>query len=218
MSLARLRGRYERLLEWIVIALMAALAIEVTLGVVYRTIGASLVWYDEVASILLAWLTFYGSALAAAKRAHIGCPEVVALLPRGARVAARLVADVLVIGFFLLVGWVGYTVLGVLATDHLVSLPEVPVNYIQSVVPIGAVLIVLAEIITLPQALADARRTARRRRANPVTDGDPAALRLCARAGRDRRPDRGGARHCRRGGDGPHPGLRLAAQPAGGAL
>ena len=155
--LAKLRGRYERLLEWVVIALLASLAIEVTLGVVYRTLGASLVWYDEVASILLAWLTFYGSALAAAKRAHIGCPEVVALLPPGARVAARLAADVLVIGFFLLVGWVGYTVLGVLATDHLVSLPEVPVNYIQSVVPIGAVLIVLAEIITLPQALADAR-------------------------------------------------------------
>lgn len=155
--LAKLRGRYERLLEWVVIALMASLAIEVTLGVVYRTLGASLVWYDEVASILLAWLTFYGSALAAAKRAHIGCPEVVALLPPGARVAARVVAEVLVIGFFLLVGWVGYTVLGVLATDHLVSLPEVPVNYIQSVVPIGAVLIVFAEIITLPQALADAR-------------------------------------------------------------
>ena len=48
-----------------------------TLGVVFRTLGASLVWYDEVASVLLAWLTFYGSALASVKRAHIGCPELV---------------------------------------------------------------------------------------------------------------------------------------------
>jgi TRAP-type C4-dicarboxylate transport system permease small subunit len=151
------RGRYERLLEWIVIALMAALAIEVTVGVLYRSFGASLVWYDEVASILLAWLTFYGSALAAAKRAHIGCPEVIALLPPAARVAARCFAELLVIGFFLLVGWMGYTILGVLATDHLVSLPLVPVSYVQSVVPIGAVLIVVAEFLTLPQALAQAR-------------------------------------------------------------
>ena len=157
MSLAVLRGRYERLLEWVVIVLMAALAVEVTVGVVFRTFGAALVWYDEVASILLAWLTFYGSALAAAKRAHIGCPEVVALLPPGVRVAARLVADVLVIGFFLLVGWIGYEILGVLATDHLVSLPEVPVAYVQSVVPISAVLIVLAELVTLPQAVRDSR-------------------------------------------------------------
>ena len=155
--LAVWRGRYERLLEWIVIALMAALAIEVTVGVLFRSFGASLVWYDEVASILLAWLTFYGSALAAAKRAHIGCPEVIALLPPAARVVARVLAELLVIGFFLLVGWMGYTILGVLATDHLVSLPLVPVSYVQSVVPIGAALIVAAELLTLPQALAQAR-------------------------------------------------------------
>ena len=152
-----LRRRYERLLEWVVIALMAALAVEVTAGVVFRTLGASLVWYDEVASILLAWLTFYGSALAAAKRAHIGCPEVVALLPPAGRVAARALADALVIAFFLLVGWMGYAILGVLATDHLVSLPGVPVSYVQSVLPISAVLIVLAEILTFPQALEEAR-------------------------------------------------------------
>ncbi|TAN49993.1 MAG: TRAP transporter small permease subunit [Betaproteobacteria bacterium] len=155
--LAVWRRRYERLLEWVVIALMAALAIEVTVGVLFRSFGASLVWYDEVASILLAWLTFYGSALAAAKRAHIGCPEVVALLPPAARVAVRCLAELLVIGFFLLVGWMGYVILGVLATDHLVSLPEVPVSYVQSVVPIGAVLIVAAELLTLPRALAAAR-------------------------------------------------------------
>ena len=151
------RGRYERLLEWVVIGLMALLAGEVTLGVLCRSFGQALVWYDEVASILLAWLTFYGSALAAAKRAHIGCPEVIALLPPGGRVAARLLADLLVIAFFVLLGWIGYAVLGVLATDHLVSLPEVPVAYVQSVVPISAVLIIVAELATLPQALRDAR-------------------------------------------------------------
>ena len=151
------RGRYERLLEWVVIGLMALLAGEVTLGVLFRSFGQALVWYDEVASILLAWLTFYGSALAAAKRAHIGCPEVIALLPPGGRVAARLLADLLVIAFFALLGWTGYAVLGVLATDHLVSLPDVPVAYVQSVVPISALLIIAAELATLPQALRDAR-------------------------------------------------------------
>jgi len=155
--LHELRRRYERLLEWVVVALMAALATEVTVGVVYRSFGASLVWYDEVASILLAWLTFYGSALATAKRAHIGCPEVVAMLPAGGRVAARVFADVLVVAFFVLLGWMGYAILGVLATDHLVSLPSVPVAYVQSVIPISAALIVLAELLTLPLALQQAR-------------------------------------------------------------
>lgn len=155
--LDELRGRYERLLEWLVIALMAVLAAEVTLGVVYRSVGASLVWYDEVASILLAWLTFYGSALAAVKRSHIGCPELVAMLPAGGRAAMRVLADVLFIGFFLIVGWSGYSVLGVLETDYLISLPEVPVAWVQSVVPISAALIILAELLSIPLALRQAR-------------------------------------------------------------
>ena len=155
--LNELRARYERLLEWIVIGLMAILAIEVTVGVVFRTFGASLVWYDELAAILLAWLTFYGSALASAKRSHIGCPEVVAMLPAGARVFWRVVADVLTIAFFLVVGWTGYTVLEVLGTDRLVSLPQVSVAWVQSVVPISAVLIIVAELLTMPGAVERAR-------------------------------------------------------------
>ena len=158
MSMAAIRQRYEQALEWVVIALMAGLALEVTAGVGFRSAGYSLVWYDEVASILLAWLTFYGSALAAVKRAHIGCPELVALMPPVPRVLARLLVEILVIAFFLLVGWTGYTVLGVLATDHLVSLPAISVGWVQSVVPISAALIVAAELLNLPRALADAGR------------------------------------------------------------
>jgi TRAP-type C4-dicarboxylate transport system permease small subunit len=156
VRLTAIRQRYEQALEWVVMALMAALALEVTAGVVYRSAGYSLAWYDEVASILLAWLTFYGSALAAVKRAHIGCPELVALLPPRPRVAARLLVEILVIGFFLLVGWTGTTVLGVLATDHLVSLPAIAVSWVQSVVPISAALIIAAELLNLPRVLADA--------------------------------------------------------------
>jgi TRAP-type C4-dicarboxylate transport system permease small subunit len=158
MKLEAFRQGYERALEWVVIALMALLAVEVTAGVIFRTVGYSLVWYDEVASILLAWLTFYGSALAAVKRAHIGCPELVALLPPMPKVLVRLVAELLVVAFFVLLGWTGYEVLGVLATDHLVSLPSVPVSWVQSVVPLSAALIVAAEIMNLPHVIADARR------------------------------------------------------------
>jgi TRAP-type C4-dicarboxylate transport system permease small subunit len=114
------------------------------------------VWYDEVASILLAWLTFYGSALASVKRAHIGCPELMAFLPPKPRFAFRILAETCTIGFFLLMGWIGYEVLDVLSTDHLVSLPDIPVSWVQSVVPISAALIVAAELLTLPRVLSNA--------------------------------------------------------------
>jgi TRAP-type C4-dicarboxylate transport system permease small subunit len=151
------RRGYERALEWLVIALMTALAVEVTIGVVYRTTGQSLVWYDEVASILLAWLTFYGSALAAAKRGHISCPELVAMMPPAPRTAITIAVEVLVIGFYAMIGWIGWRVLDVLATDHLVSLPEVSVMYVQSVIPISAALIIVSEVLTFGEALRWAR-------------------------------------------------------------
>lgn len=157
MTLECVRARYEKLLEIIVIVLMVALAVEVTVGVVYRTLGASLVWYDEVAALLLAWLTFYGSALAAVNRSHIGCPELVAMAPPTVRYLLRLLAEVVVIAFFAIVAWASYDILEVLASDRLVSLPDVPVNWVHSALPIGAVLIVIAELITLPAVLARAR-------------------------------------------------------------
>lgn len=145
----RFRDRYGLLLEWVVMFLMIALALEVTLGIVFRAAGHSLVWYDEVASVLLAWLTFYGSALASVKRAHIGCPEVVDQLPPGAQRLVNIFGQVLVILFFALLGWVGLTIMPALAGDALVSLPWVPMNFVQSVIPITSGMILLAEIMFL---------------------------------------------------------------------
>ena len=160
-AMHRIREGYGLALEWVVMILMIVLSVEVTLGIVFRFLGSSLVWYDEVASVLLAWLTFYGSALASVKRAHIGCPELVDLAPARARAVVRIIAQLATIAFFLLMGWMGYTVLGVLEGDRLVSLPEVPVAWVQSVVPISAVLIVLAELITLPEVIAASLREKR---------------------------------------------------------
>jgi len=155
--MSRLRGGFERLLEWIVIALMITLFIEVTVGVLFRTIGLSLAWYDEVASVMLAWLTFYGSALAALKRAHIGFPGLVNSLQPAWRLSLLIVTEVLVIGFFALLGWVGFSILEVLETDHLVSLPWVTIAWTQSAIPVSAVLVILAELSNLPQMMREAR-------------------------------------------------------------
>lgn len=157
MSIERLRSVFERFLEVVVIVLMSALAIEVTIGIVYRSLGASLVWYDEIAVVLLAWLTFYGSALAALKRAHIGFPGLVRSFPAVPRLCAVIFAEFCVFGFFVLLAWTGYAVLEVLQTDHLVSLPTIQVAWTQSVIPISAVLFIIAEALNLPSVLAAAR-------------------------------------------------------------
>lgn len=133
--------------------LMIALALIVTAAVIFRKAGASLVWYDEIAEIMLAWVTYYGAALAALRSAHIGVSALVDAMPARLRVAAVTVAEIFVIGFFVLLAWAGWHVLEVLAHDTLVSLPEVPSSYTQSVIVIGSVLYVIAELLRLPQVL-----------------------------------------------------------------
>lgn len=141
---------FGEILTWVVIGLMILLTSVVVVAVIYRKMGASLSWYDEVASVLLAWITYYGSALGALKRSHIGFDDVLLALPRNVRRWAVIVAEVLVLTFFALLGWSGYAVLQILEGETLVSLTWVPVVVTQSVIPIGAVLFILAEILSLP--------------------------------------------------------------------
>jgi TRAP-type C4-dicarboxylate transport system permease small subunit len=150
----RFRERYGLFLEWVVIFLMVVMAVEVTLGVVFRALGSALVWYDEVASVLLAWLTFYGSALASVKRAHIGCPELVNQLPPPLRRAVNIAAQLVVILFFMLLGWMGLQIMPALVGESLVSLTWVPMNFVHSVIPVSSALIILAEATHLIDMIA----------------------------------------------------------------
>ena len=147
----RIVGRF---LEWTVLVLMTVLATIVVLGVVFRKAGAALVWYDEVASILLAWLTYYGAALAALKRAHIGVPTLIERLQGRIRVGVILGAEAVVITFFVVVAWAGWRVTQVVGEITLVSLPSVSAAVAQSVIPIGALLFIVAELISLRDVLA----------------------------------------------------------------
>jgi len=150
------RALFERLLETITVFLIISLALVVVLGVIYRWSGASLSWYDEIASVQLAWLTYYGASLAALKRAHIGVPGLIAVVPPLFRVPLVLLAEAMVIGFFLILAWYGYIVLVVLEGDTLISLPWISTQVTQSVIPISAVLFIIAELLNMPQIMREA--------------------------------------------------------------
>ena len=145
------RSVFERVLEAITVLLIISLAVVVVLGVIYRWAGASLSWYDEVASVQLAWLTYYGASLAALKRAHIGVPGLIAAVPPAFRVPMVICSEIVTIGFFLILAWYGYIVLLILEGDTLISLPFIGTQFTQSVIPIGAILFVIAETLNLPQ-------------------------------------------------------------------
>ena len=134
----------------VVVTLMVAMTTLVFAAVIFRKAGHSLSWYDEVASILLAWLTYYGAALAALKRGHIGFSGLVRAIPVPWRTAAVLTAEAITLGFFAVLAFVGYQVTVLLQGLTLVSVPWVSIPFAQSVIPIGAVLFIVAQILNWP--------------------------------------------------------------------
>lgn len=176
-----------RLVETISLILLLALTFAVIYSTAMRYLGASPTWYDEVASVLLAWLTYFGATYAVFMRQHMGFAGLVTAMPRGLAVATALFAEALVIGYFAIVGWFGYQVLPVAAFDSLLSLPWLSLDIVQSVIPITAVLMIIGTLLTMPRALRDAAEGVDREHAeidHAIADAEAEAASLSHKADR----------------------------------
>jgi TRAP-type C4-dicarboxylate transport system permease small subunit len=131
------RALLERDLDIVCVALMAGFTAVVVVAAVCRTEGASLSRDDEIAAIMLAWLTDSRAAWATLRRAHLGFPGFYAASPPALRVPMLVIGDALFVGFFLVLAWYGWQVIVLLYGDTLVSIPWVLASFTQSVIPVG---------------------------------------------------------------------------------
>jgi TRAP-type C4-dicarboxylate transport system permease small subunit len=71
-----------------------------------------------------------------------------------------VLAQLLVIGFFLAMAVVGFQIMPILATDTMTSLPDIPMSVVQSVIPISSVLILISEVDELVRILSSSGQNA----------------------------------------------------------
>jgi TRAP-type C4-dicarboxylate transport system permease small subunit len=151
---------FEKGLLWVIetvcLVLLIALALAVTYSTTMRYFGSSPSWYDEIASVLLAWLTYFGATYALFLRQHMSFGGIVTALPKRAAVALALFSEFLVIAFFAVVAWYGNAVLAVAKWDSLLSLRWMTLDIVQSVIPITSVLMIIGTLLTMPRALKNA--------------------------------------------------------------
>ena len=141
-----LLGRLVALVEWWAVGLLAGLTVVVCLGVFFRyVLNSSLVWYDEFASYLLVWLTFYGAVVAQFQERHIGFDLVVEKLAPPARRLADGVAELAVLGFQFVLFYYGWILTERMGDETAISLPWVKVAWVTSVLPItGALMLIIS--------------------------------------------------------------------------
>lgn len=132
-----------RLLEAVVILLMAALVFVVLWGVVSRYLPGVRPsdWTEELAIYLLVWLSLLGAALAFRSHAHLGVDYFVGRLDAGAQQVAAVVVELVVFGFsaFALVlgGW--RLVAETLATNQTTPVLQWAAGYLYLAVPLSGV-------------------------------------------------------------------------------
>jgi TRAP-type C4-dicarboxylate transport system permease small subunit len=152
--MAKLLGRLVALVEWWAVCLLAAMAALVCIAVFFRyVLNSSLTWYDEFASYLLVWLTFYGCVVVDYRRRHIGFELVVDKLRPGARKVVDLVAELAVLGFQWVLFYYGWILTERMGDETAISLPWVKVTWINSVLPVSGALLVLISVARLIRLL-----------------------------------------------------------------
>lgn len=147
MALQDFKKKYDRVLEFILFMMMIALATVVILGVSFRWAGHALTWYDEVASMQLAWLTYYGSAYAALKGGHISVPSILKSFPLNIRKALFFLSKIFVYSFFALLTFYGFKVMALVQGETLTTIDWFPQPLAQSVIPIASILFIVSETL-----------------------------------------------------------------------
>ena len=144
--MAKLLGRLIALIEWWAVFLLVALTAVVCLGVFFRyVLNDSLVWYDEFASYLLVWLTFFGCVVADYQRKQITFDLLVNKLKPTARRVVDVVGEFAVLGFQFVLFYYGWILTEKMGDETAISLPWIQIAWVNAVLPItGAMLLVLS--------------------------------------------------------------------------
>jgi TRAP-type C4-dicarboxylate transport system permease small subunit len=144
-------------LQVVTIGLIVILAVIVLMGVAFRYTGNSLIWYDEVAIVLLAWITYCGAALAVFRNAHLGFSGLLYGLPLKGRLFLFALNEVMFITIFAIVLWGSWIILGIFGSETMTTLRWVPRWFIQGIVPVASALMILGRLLTIPERLANVR-------------------------------------------------------------
>ena len=82
-----------------------------------------------------------------------GFEGLVLACPPGLRLTLFFIGEAVVYAVFAALAYAGWFILQVMGSETLVSLPSIPLWFTQSVVPIGAALFILAQLLSTPDAL-----------------------------------------------------------------
>ena len=157
------RRALTTLLEWVLMAAVAVLTLDVLWGVFSRYfLGEQSRWTEELARMLLIWVSLLGTSVAFGAKAHLGVDFFVGLMDPGARRLTRVMVDLIVILFAVsvMVWGGGRLVAETLRLGQMMMAIHIPKGYVYLAVPISGAFITLFAVESILETLLGAGRDA----------------------------------------------------------
>jgi TRAP-type transport system small permease protein len=140
--LLRFDAAFLRANRWLIVALLAAMALAVFANVALRFLtDHSILWVEEASRYAMIWLTFLGAGLVLRHGGHIGIDALQSRLPRHAE-TIRAVILVLLLAFFAYMTWIG-TRYALLAWSQTTPVLQMPVGFVYLAIPFGFGLLIV---------------------------------------------------------------------------
>ena len=134
----------DRLVGWALAACLGVMTCIVLINVLTRfVVNIPLVWSDELASLLFAWLTFVGAYAASRSRSHIAIDTLVIYLPPTIRRGLARLVDACVLLLLALFAWLGARLTLTMWSLDFPAM-EISRGYLYIALPVGAILMILA--------------------------------------------------------------------------
>lgn len=128
--------------RWLVIVILAAMALMVFANVALRFLtDASILWVEEVSRYLMIWLTFLGAGLVFRYGGHIGIDTLQDSMPRFAPVIRGFIF-VFLLGFFGFMVWIGMRY-ALLTWGQTTPVMGIPVGIVYLAMPVGFGLLIV---------------------------------------------------------------------------
>jgi len=133
----------EKLVRWIVIALMLVMTVTVSLQIVFRyCFNIPLGWSEELARFSFVWVSFFGASALMRVREHINVTVFVDNVPPRLRAACVLLANLcaLIFAYYFVVGGIALTTN---EWGQLAPAMQIPMGWVYLVIPVSAVLMTI---------------------------------------------------------------------------
>ena len=129
-------------LKYVLFLLMSALVFTVFAQVLFSYINQPLAWTQEVALIILVWLTFLGAAYAMSLRAHISIDFFVNKLPRSLQKISLVLSTIISIAFFYILITEGYSFV-LMTSGQFSSVLRIPMSLVYTVIPVSGIILTI---------------------------------------------------------------------------